>query len=149
MLSSRVWWLWVSCASPWESPDKGARHVSSWGIRMKLLRIATRGIAHSTRGRILSGRRFNFLVRHVRILWSDISHPAPDAGWKRRAFQLPRSDMSRSSGSAYPVRQAQLQCSPEASRYFRPTFWDILFRYLLSKSPNSPCNPPIIGFLSR
>ena len=24
-------------------------------------------------------------------------------------------------------------------------FW---FRYLMSKSPNSPCNPPIIGFLS-
>ena len=23
------------------------------------------------------------------------------------------------------------------------------FRYLLSKSPNSPCNPPIIGFLSH
>ena len=22
------------------------------------------------------------------------------------------------------------------------------FRYLMSKSPNSPCNPPIIGFLS-
>ena len=24
----------------------------------------------------------------------DISHPAPDAGWERRAFQLPRLDIS-------------------------------------------------------
>ena len=32
----------------------------------------------------------------------DISHPALDAGWERRAFQLPRSDISGSSDSAYP-----------------------------------------------
>nr|CAN77344.1 hypothetical protein VITISV_011625 [Vitis vinifera] len=32
----------------------------------------------------------------------DISHPAPDTGWERRAFQLPRSDVSGSSNSAYP-----------------------------------------------
>ena len=45
-----------------------------------------------------------------------------------------------------------LRGSPEASRYMWPTFWDILryfcFRYFMYKSPNSPCNPPIIGFLS-
>ena len=113
MLSSRVWCSRVSCASPWGSPDRGARHMSSWGIRMELLRIVTRGIAHSTRGGILSGRLSTFsgyltsgipsaiispspdisqpdeisysrmgdedfstsLVRHVRILWSDISYP--------------------------------------------------------------------------
>ena len=27
-------------------------------------------------------------------------------------------------------------------------FWIFFFRFLLSKSPNSPCKPPIIGFLS-
>ena len=27
-------------------------------------------------------------------------------------------------------------------------FWIFCFRFLLSKSPDSPCNPPIIGFLS-
>ncbi|WJZ89754.1 hypothetical protein VitviT2T_008949 [Vitis vinifera] len=32
----------------------------------------------------------------------DISHPTPDTGWERRAIQLPRSDMSGSSDSAYP-----------------------------------------------
>ena len=31
-----------------------------------------------------------------------ISKPAPAAGWKRRAIQLPRSDMSESSGHACP-----------------------------------------------
>ena len=54
------------------------------------------------------------------------------AGWERRKFQLPRSDISRSSNSAYPesIRGRQfrlpgfctmLQCSPEASRYLPPT----------------------------
>ena len=35
--------------------------------------------------------------------------------WERRTFQLLRSNISGSSGSAYPVRHAQLYCSPEAS----------------------------------
>ena len=42
---------------------------------------------------------------------------------------------------------AQLRCSLEASQYLQPTFWIFCFRYLMSKSPNSPCNPPIIWFL--
>ena len=41
----------------------------------------------------------------------DISHLAPDAGWERRAIQLPRSDMFRSSDSAYPksIRSRQFR----------------------------------------
>ena len=31
----------------------------------------------------------------------DISYPAPATGWERRTIQLPRADMSRSSGNAY------------------------------------------------
>ena len=31
-----------------------------------------------------------------------ISHPTPAAGWERRTIQLPRTDMSGSSGNAYP-----------------------------------------------
>nr|CAN65917.1 hypothetical protein VITISV_028777 [Vitis vinifera] len=81
--------------------------MSSWGIRMELLRIATRGIAHSTRGGILSDR----LSISADISHSDISQPdrrggrfnfpgqtCPDpliryftsgyltAGWERRTF---------------------------------------------------------------
>ena len=41
----------------------------------------------------------------------DISHPVPDAGWERRAFQLPRSDMFGSSDSAYPESfSLSIQC---------------------------------------
>ena len=36
-------------------------------------------------------------------------------------------------------------CAP---RYLRPTLLDFFFRYFLFKSLFSPCNPPIIGFLS-
>ena len=189
----------------------------------------TRDIAHSTRGRILSGLRFTFFgyltsgilsgqtwpdpligyftfgtwcrmreegvstspVRHDQILWSDISHPAPDAEWEMRAFQLPRSDMSGSSDSAYPesIRSRQFRFlgqlgssdTRDSSDPFPPTIkkqtlillttkspfctvqrnfsWSFLifptdffeifcFRYLMSKSSNSPCNQPIIGFLS-
>nr|CAN81466.1 hypothetical protein VITISV_021276 [Vitis vinifera] len=82
----------------------------------------------------------------------DISHPAPNAGWERRAFQLPRSDMSGSSNSAYlesfslniQCRSVLLKLPDISDRLFKI----FCFRYLMSKSPNSPCNPPIIGFLS-
>ena len=156
MLSSRVWCSRVPCASLWGSPDRGARHMSSWGIRMELLRIAMRGIAHSTRGRIQSGRHSTFSGYFT--FWipsADISHPDGrggrfnfpvqtcldpligyftsgylTTGWERRTFQLPRSDMSRSSNSTYPESfSLSIQCSgisPEASWYFWPTFWDIL-----------------------
>ena len=41
----------------------------------------------------------------------DISHPEPDAGWERRTFQLPRSDMFGSSDSAYPESfSLSIQC---------------------------------------
>ncbi|RVX07968.1 hypothetical protein CK203_014738 [Vitis vinifera] len=41
----------------------------------------------------------------------DISQPAPVAEWERRAIQLPRSDMSGSSGSTYPenIRSRQFR----------------------------------------
>ncbi|RVW63988.1 hypothetical protein CK203_049390 [Vitis vinifera] len=73
------------------SPDRGERHMSSWGIRMELLRIATRGIAHSTRVRILSGRHSTFSGYLT-------------SGWERRTFQLPRSDMSGSSDRIFHIR---------------------------------------------
>ncbi|WJZ81309.1 hypothetical protein VitviT2T_001158 [Vitis vinifera] len=83
--------------------------MSSWGIRMELLRIATHDIPHSTRVGILSCRLSTFSGYLTSGIPSadippspDISHPVPDAGWERRAFQLPRSDMSGSSDSAYP-----------------------------------------------
>ncbi|RVW19133.1 hypothetical protein CK203_095143 [Vitis vinifera] len=55
----------------------------------------TCGIVHSTR------------MSHIRnsspsTFHPDISHPTLNAGWERRAFQLPRSDISESSDSAYP-----------------------------------------------
>ena len=37
-------------------------------------------------------------------------------------------------------------CTP---RYLRPTLLDFFFRYFMFKSIFSPCNPPIIGFLSQ
>ena len=64
---------------------------------------------------------------------SDISHPAPDAAWERKAIQLPRSDMSGSSDSAYPesIRSRQFRfpgqlCSSDthdSSDPFPPTIF--------------------------
>ena len=184
----RVWCSRVQCASPWGSPDRGAHHVSSWGIRMEFLRIAMRApchqgegplhlahadgppcdIAHSTLGKNSVRLTFHLLrishiwmgeesvstspIRHVRIIWSNISHPAPDAGWERRMFQLFRSDMSGSSDNAYPESfSLSIQyCSVLLKLHdISDQLFEIFcFRYLMSKSPNSPCNPPIIGFLS-
>ena len=53
--------------------------------------------------------------------------------------------------SAYEISQPMLHACEihlSASRYLWPTLLDFFFRYLLFKSPFSPCNPPIIGFLS-
>ncbi|RVW73184.1 Retrovirus-related Pol polyprotein from transposon 17.6 [Vitis vinifera] len=52
-------------------------------------------------------RRHSTRMSHIRNsspppFHPDILHPALDAGWERRAFQLPRSDISGSSDSAYP-----------------------------------------------
>ena len=165
---------------------------------MELLRIATRDIAHSTRVGILSGRLSTFSryltsrIPSVDIPPSpDISHSAPDTRWERRAFQLPRTDMSGSFDSAYPEsihsrqfrfpKQLGSSDTRDSPNPFPPTikkqtliilttkspflhsatkfllklpdifdrlFEIFCFRYLMSKSPNSPCNPPIIGFLS-
>ena len=147
----RVWWSWVSCASPWGSPDRGARHVSSWGIRMELLRIAMRAPCHPGEGSIHHAHAdghpcdvpsspdiphpefcpANFLVPPS----PDISHPVPDAGWKRRVFQLPRSDISGSSDSAYPKSFAAILhsatmfswsfpiCATDILRYFSLDIW--------------------------
>ena len=80
----------------------------------------------------------------------DILHPAHDAGWARRAFQLPRSDISGSADSAYPENFAAnfALCRGVLLKLPDRHFKIFFFRYLMSKSPNSPCNPPIIGFLS-
>ena len=50
MLSSGVWCSRVPCASPWGSPDRGARRVSSWGIQMELLQIEKHAPCHQGEG---------------------------------------------------------------------------------------------------
>ena len=161
MLSSGVWCSLVLCASTWGNPDRGARRVSSWGIRMELILIALRtpchpgegslhlahtdgppcSIAYSTRGGIPS---------------ADISHPdvsQPDGRGGR--FNLP----CQTCPDPLIALTRRVFLSVYSAAVFSWTFLifptDILryfgifcFRYLLSKSPNSPCNPPIIGFLS-
>ncbi|KAL6344218.1 hypothetical protein AAG906_035443 [Vitis piasezkii] len=73
-------------------------------------------------------------------------------GWERRTFQILRTNISGSSDSVYPESfSLSIQCRsvllklPDISDRHLEIF---CFRYLLSKSPKSPCNPPIIGFLS-
>ena len=92
----------------------------------------------------------NFVRRHFHIRNSVRRHFT--AGWERRTFQLLRSDLFGSSDSAYQESfSLSIQCHgvflkhPDISDRHPEIF---CFRYLLSKSPKSPCNPPIIGFLS-
>ena len=134
--------------------DRGARRASSWGIRMELLRIATRDIAHYTRVGILSGRLSTFFRYFISgIPCTDISYPkfrAPTfyirnsvrrhftsgyltAGWERRTFQLLRSDISGSSDSAYLESfSLSIQCHgvllklPDISDRHFEIFWDVL-----------------------
>nr|CAN63805.1 hypothetical protein VITISV_021832 [Vitis vinifera] len=92
--------LKLTCKMKRGSPDRGARHMSSWGIRMELLQIATRGIAHSTRVGILSGRHSTFFGYLT-------------SGWERRTFELPRSEMSESSDQLFHIRISHSQMGEE------------------------------------
>nr|CAN64081.1 hypothetical protein VITISV_017279 [Vitis vinifera] len=120
-------------------------------------RSPLRSIAQSTRGRIpcadISYPEFRAPTFHI---WNSVRRHFTSGyltvGWERRTFQLLRSDLSGSSNSAYQESfSLSIQCHgvllklPDISDRHPEIF---CFRYLLSKSPKSPCNPPIIGFLS-
>ena len=99
--------------------------MSSWGIRMELLRIEMRAPCHQGEGSLhlahadgppCNARHSSFHPGEefcpANIPPSpDISHPTHDAGWERRVFQFPRSNMSGSSDRAYPesIRNRQFR----------------------------------------
>ena len=95
-------------------------------------------------------------TRLLRTFHPDVHIRNSGAGWERRRFQLLRMEVSGSSDSVYlDGRAAILHSAAVFSWSFLIFATNILgyfeifcFRYLLSKSPKSPCNPPIIGFLS-
>ncbi|RVW25139.1 hypothetical protein CK203_110586 [Vitis vinifera] len=77
------------------------------------------------------------------------------AKWERRTFQFLRIDIFGPSDSVLPAEffSLSIQCSgvllklPDIFDRHLRYFGIFCFRYLMSKSPNSPCNPPIIRFL--
>nr|CAN82554.1 hypothetical protein VITISV_008505 [Vitis vinifera] len=111
--------------------------------------LAARDISHPD-GR---GGRFNYPGQTCPNPLIGFSHPNYfPVGWERRTIQLLLSDISGSSDSAYPESfSLSIQCHgvllklPDISDRHLEIF---CFRYLMSKSPNSPCSPPIMGFLS-
>ena len=142
--------------------------MSSWEIRMELIQIALRTLCHSGEGSLhlahadgppcaaqLSppGEEFRAPTFHIRnSVRRHFTSGYLTAGWERRTFQLLRSDISGSSDSTYPESfSLSIQCRgvllklPDISDQHLEIF---CFRYLLSKSPKSPYNLPIIGFLS-
>ena len=108
MLSSGVCCSQVLCASPWESPDRGARRVSSWGIRMELLRITMRALCHQGEG--------SLHLAHVDGPPCDARHNSfhPGKNSVRPTFHLlrishirksVRSDMSESSDRIFHIQR--------------------------------------------
>ncbi|RVW62104.1 Retrovirus-related Pol polyprotein from transposon 17.6 [Vitis vinifera] len=87
------------------SPDRGARHMSSWGIRMELLWIATRSIAHSTRGGILSGRISTFSGYLTSGIPSAVISPSPDIS---QSDGISHSWMGEEDVSTSPVRHVRI-----------------------------------------
>ena len=141
----------------------------SWGIRMELRWIAMRAPCHQGEGSLhlvhADGPPCDAQISHSRmgkedVLTSPVRHIQNSvrrhftfwyltAGWERRTFQLLRSDISGSSDSAYPESfSLSIQCRGVLLKLPDRHFEIFCFRYLMSKSPKSPCNPPIIGFLS-
>ena len=133
-----------------------------------LSRNSTRLPPHSTREGIPSGHRHYIrnsataaitsgcLTSRILLLppfHLDVLHLEFRSRMGEKAFQLLRIYISGSANSAYPENFAAnfAQCRrvllklPDICHRHLEIF---CFRYLMSKSPNSPCNPPIIGFLS-
>nr|CAN77308.1 hypothetical protein VITISV_017491 [Vitis vinifera] len=96
------------------------------GRRSTFSRYLTSGILSGRRStfseyftsEILSGQRSTFsgyftsgILSDRRSIFSGYFTSGADAGWERRAIQLPRSDMSGSSDSAYPesIRSRQFR----------------------------------------
>ena len=105
--------------------------MPAWGIQMELLRIAMRAPCHQGEGSLHHAHADGHPcdvpsssdIPHAKFCPGDVpsspdiphpefypddvppspdvSHPALNAGWERRAFQLPRLDISGSSESAY------------------------------------------------
>ena len=89
--------------------------MSSWGIRMELLRIAMSAPCHQGAGSLHHAHAngppcdvpSSPNISHPEFCPADvppssnISHPVSDAGWERRAFQLPWSGIPGSFDSAY------------------------------------------------
>ena len=120
--------LYLDNISGWDMLSSGCddreRRVSSWGIRMELIWTALGApchqeegslhlahvdglpcdIAHSTRGGILSDRFSTFsryLISEILVRRHFTFSGYLTSKWERRMFQLPRSDMSGFSDSAY------------------------------------------------
>ena len=142
--------------------------MSSWGIQMELIRIALHTLCHPREGSLYlahadgppcaaylspAGEEFHAPTFHIRnSVRRHFTSGYLTAGWERRTFQLLQSDLSGSSDSAYQESfSLSIQCRGVLLKLpdiFHRRLEIFCFRYLLSKSPKSPCNPPIIGFLS-
>ena len=121
-------------------PDSLAHSVSSGrGVPTPCTcrRSPLRSIAQSTRGRI----------PYADILHPDISHPNGRGGrfnFSGQTYPDPLVALTQSDMHSCTVLLKLLDFPTDILRYFEI----FCFRYLLSKSPNSPFNSPIIGFLS-
>ena len=121
MLSFGVWWSRVPCASPLGSPDRGTRRHST---RMYHIQNSAPPTFHPD----VSHSESSPPTFHSNIL-----HPAPDAGWERRAFQLPRSDISGSSDSAYPESFAAILHSAAVFSWSFPICPTDILRYFYAQ----------------
>ena len=120
-------------------------------------------IAHSTRVGIPSGYRHHSIrMSHI---WNSIVAAIPSGCLTFGILTSDgRGEHFNFPGQTYPDPLIALTRRPtDIFRYFSAQCCGVLlklpdmcdrhleifcFRYLMSKSPNSPCNPPIIGFLS-
>ena len=130
--STRMSYIWNSAPSPFH-PDVLHPEFCSAVIPPRCLTSEILLRRHSTR------------MSHIRHTPSpDISHPVPDVGWEMRRFNFP-SQTYPDPLIALTQRVSQPfctvpRCSPEASRYLQPTFWDILRYFALDICCLNPQN---------
>ena len=115
-----------------------AAHIPLWCLTSGIiLRRHSIRIFHRRHSIRIFLRRHFTRMSHIRNsspppFHPDISHPALEVRWERRAFQLLRSDISGSSDSAYPESFADILHSNTVFSWSFPICAIDIFRYFAS-----------------
>ena len=130
-LSTRMYHIWNSAAAviPSGCLTTGIQEPGWERRAFQLLQIYISGSSNSAHPDVSQPSFFLAEVLPYPNVSQPSFHSANISGWKRRAFQLPRSDISGSDDSAYPESFAAILYSAAGFSWSFPIFATDILRY--------------------